>query len=216
LAFQELLPHIKERFSSQEFKSLSHLVQRLSSIDVHVQGPRRSLFQKKVAFIEDSSNSKDEAEIGLAEWTRNKKPVSCLFAKKDIEKYGVDITKADRIFDLLLQEGQIKLSPNHSILSAVELKNCKYCKWNKLCPITPTNAKHSVNISKTAIEQGRIKFENPTKLMIDGHPFPAKMVEVSNQNIKGKLKVWTSGQAKQTGAVDPRVQILVDELKIQS
>jgi phenylpyruvate tautomerase PptA (4-oxalocrotonate tautomerase family) len=28
--------------------------------------------------------------------------------------------------------------------------------------------------------------------------------------------VWTSGQAKQTGAVDPRVQILVDELKIQS
>jgi hypothetical protein len=36
----------------------------------------------KVAFIEDSCDSKDEAEIGLAKWTRNNEPVSCLFAKK--------------------------------------------------------------------------------------------------------------------------------------
>jgi hypothetical protein len=41
----------------------------------------------------------------LAEWTRNKKPVSCSFAKKDTEKYGFDMIKADKIFDLLLQEG---------------------------------------------------------------------------------------------------------------
>jgi hypothetical protein len=38
--------------------------------------------------------------------------------------------KADRIFDLLLQEGQIKLSPNHTIPTAEELKNRKYYKWN--------------------------------------------------------------------------------------
>jgi hypothetical protein len=72
LAFQGLLPHIKERFSSQEFNSLSHLAQRLSNVEVRVQNPRGSTFQKKVNNVQYSSNSEDEAEIGLAEWTRNK------------------------------------------------------------------------------------------------------------------------------------------------
>jgi hypothetical protein len=33
------------------------------------------------------------------------------------------------IFDLLLQEGQIKLSANQTILSAAKLKNRKYSKF---------------------------------------------------------------------------------------
>ena len=63
------------------------------------------MFQKKVKFSGDSSDSENEAEIGLAEWTRKKELVLCLFAKKEKEKYGFNITKADMIFDLLLQEG---------------------------------------------------------------------------------------------------------------
>ena len=31
------------------------------------------------------------------------------FGNKEPEKYGFDITKADKIFDLLLSEGRIKL-----------------------------------------------------------------------------------------------------------
>jgi hypothetical protein len=48
--------------------------------------PGGGRFQKKVTFIGDSSDCEDEAEIGLAESTRNNKPVSCPFAKKDTEK----------------------------------------------------------------------------------------------------------------------------------
>ena len=40
------------------------------------------------------------------------------------------ITKADKIFDLLLSEGQIKLKPYHKIPTDQELKNIKYCKWH--------------------------------------------------------------------------------------
>jgi hypothetical protein len=136
------LHHIKERFSSQELKSLSHLVQRLSHVDVRVLDPRRSPFEKNITFLGDSYDSKDEAKIGLAEGTRNKKPVLCLFAKKDTEKYGFDITKANRIFDFLLWEGQIKLSPNHTIPSDEELKNHKYCKWHNA-------VSHNTNECKT-------------------------------------------------------------------
>jgi len=37
LAFQGLFPHIRERFSSQEFESLSHLAQRVACVDVRAQ-----------------------------------------------------------------------------------------------------------------------------------------------------------------------------------
>ena len=56
----------------------------------------------------DSSDLEGKAEIGLAKWTKKREPVSCPFTKKEKEKFGFDVTKADRIFDLLLQEGQIK------------------------------------------------------------------------------------------------------------
>jgi hypothetical protein len=52
--------------------------------------------------------------------------VSCSFGKKELKKFGFDITKADKIFDLLLQQGQIKLSQFHTIPSAKELKRMKY------------------------------------------------------------------------------------------
>jgi hypothetical protein len=41
---------------------------------------------------------------------QRQKVVSCPFGKKELEKFGFDITKANKIFDLLLQQGQIKLS----------------------------------------------------------------------------------------------------------
>ena len=81
---------------------------------------KRSNFQKKVNFVDysDSSDSDDDQMVGSAEWVRNnKKPISCPFGNKEPEKYGFDITKADKIFDLLLSEGQIKLKPCRQIKS---------------------------------------------------------------------------------------------------
>ena len=34
LAFKGMLPHIRERFASHEFESLSHLAQRLACVDI--------------------------------------------------------------------------------------------------------------------------------------------------------------------------------------
>jgi len=128
LASQGLLPHIKEN-ASQEFESLSHLVQRISNQDIKAFEPRKA-WNKKVSFVNEagSSNSDEEPVIGLAEWVKNKKPMSCPFGQEEPEKFTFDITKADRIFDFLLQVGKIKLSPNHVIPLAEELKKIKYCK----------------------------------------------------------------------------------------
>jgi len=42
LAFQGLLPHIKDKYASQEFESLSHLVQRISDQDIKTYEPKKA------------------------------------------------------------------------------------------------------------------------------------------------------------------------------
>ena len=54
-----------------------------------------------MSFVDEavSLDSDEEPIIGLAEWVKNKKPMSCPFGHKEPEKFAFDITKADRIFD---------------------------------------------------------------------------------------------------------------------
>jgi hypothetical protein len=67
-------------------------------------------FQKKVAYV-DYSNSEDEDNmVGLAESVKDKNTVSCPFGKKEPGRFSFDITKADKVFDRLLQQGLSSLS----------------------------------------------------------------------------------------------------------
>ena len=79
----------------------------------------------KINYVEYSANNDSDEEqemVASVEWIQNnKKPVTCLFGKKEPESYGFDITKADKIFDLLLSEGLIKLKPYHKIPPEEEL-----------------------------------------------------------------------------------------------
>ena len=109
---------------------------------------KRSNFQKKVNFVDcsDSSNSDDDPTVGSAEWIQNnKKPISCPFGNKEPEKYGFDIIKADKIFDLLLSEGQIKLKAYHKIPTDQELKISSTASSIIQCLMTQMNAKCSVS-----------------------------------------------------------------------
>ena len=157
---------------------------------------KRSNFQKKVNFADcsDSFNSDDDQMVGLAERVQsNKEPISCPFGKKEPEKFGFDITKADMILDLLLSEGQIKLKPYHKIPTDQELKNMKYCKWHNATSHDTNECKVFRQQIQSAIEQGRLKFEALKKPMkTDGHPFPTNMVDVGGKNNALHTKVLTS------------------------
>jgi len=212
LAFHGLLPHLKDKYSSQEFESLSYLVQRISDQDVRAFEPRKN-WNKKVSFVDEagSSDSDEEPVIGLAEWVKNKKPMSCPFGRKEPEKCAFDITKADMIFDFLLQEGQIKLLPNHVIPSAGELKKIEYCKWHNATSHSTNECKVFRQQLQSTIESRRIKFDSSKTrkpMKIDQHPFPTNMLDT-----KGKTKVLTSETAERNTSVDPQHQITTDDAK---
>ena len=149
----------------------------------------------------------------MAEWVKTKKPVSCPYGKREPEKFGFDITKADKIFDLLLAEGQLRLQPHHKIPSAEELKKMNYCKWHNATSHDTNDCKGFRQQIQIAIEQGRLKFEVLTKPMkIDQNPFATNMVNASGKNAL-QTKVLTSDSAKKSGAVDARAQVSADDLK---
>ena len=50
-------------------------------------------------------------------------------------------------------------------------------------------------------------------MKIDGHPFPANMVDVGKKGNALQTKVLTSQSAKKSGAIDPKAQIMADEAK---
>jgi hypothetical protein len=165
----------------------------------------------------DYSDSEDEDNmIGLAEWVKGNKTVSCPFGKKEPEKFGFDITKADKTFDLLLQQGQIKLSQFHTIPSAEELERMKYCKCHNATSHDTNDCKIFRQQIQSSIEQGRLKFETPTKakklMKIDQHPFPTNIVEVSSKDTS-RVKLLTSDSAQNKGDVDPKVQVTAVDVK---
>jgi len=137
--------------------------------------------------------------------------MSCPFGHKEPEKFAFDITKADTIFDFLLQEGQIKLSPNHEIPSTKELKKIKYCKWHDATSQNTNECKVFTQQLQSAIESERIKFDSSKAqkpMKIDQHPFATNMLDA-----KGKTKVLTSEAAKRSASVDPQHQITADDVK---
>nr|AAX96875.1 retrotransposon protein, putative, unclassified [Oryza sativa Japonica Group]ABA92515.1 retrotransposon protein, putative, unclassified [Oryza sativa Japonica Group] len=94
-------------------------------------------------YMYGSDDDDDDSEVAAAEWVRSKKVVPCPWVKSSgkEERFDFDITKADKIFDLLLREKRIQLPAGHIIPSAEELGKRRYCKWNN-------SGSHSTNDCK--------------------------------------------------------------------
>jgi hypothetical protein len=92
----------------------------------------------------------------------------------------------------------------------------KYCKWHNATSHDTNDCKIFRQQIPSAIEQGKLKFETPTKaekpMKIDQHPFPTNTVEVSSKDTS-RIKLLTSESAQNKGAVDPKVQATAVDAK---
>jgi hypothetical protein len=89
LAFQGLLPSLREKYASHDIESLSQLASQMSQETTKSSEPRRN-FQKKVSYVACSDSEDEENMIGLAEWVEGKKTVSRPFGKKEPERFSFD------------------------------------------------------------------------------------------------------------------------------
>jgi hypothetical protein len=101
-----------------------------------------------VYFLEDEHDDEEGNEICVAEWVEKLggKPISCSFLKpnegrRNEMRYAFDVSKCDRLFDLLHRGGVIWLTEGHVIPSADILAKKTYCKWyDSYTHTTNTNA----------------------------------------------------------------------------
>ena len=82
----------------------------------------------------DSDDEKKEVNVAEFIWPLEAKPCSCSSLKtiqknwQEEARFAFDVSKCDRIFDILLRSGNIKLS--HVIPPLEELKRHVYYKWH--------------------------------------------------------------------------------------
>nr|ABB47086.1 retrotransposon protein, putative, unclassified [Oryza sativa Japonica Group] len=193
LAFQGMVAPIREKFSSQDFDSLSHLAQKLTLHEQRFAEARKNF--KKVNHVcpyiygsDDDDDDDDDSEVAAAEWVRSKKVIPYQWVKSSgkEERYDFDITKADKIFDLLLREKQIQLPTGYTIPSAEELGKTRYCKWHNSGSHSTNDCKVFRQQIQAAIEGGKIKFDDSKRPMkVDGNPFPVNMVHTAGRSTDG-------------------------------
>ena len=135
------------------------------------------------------------------------------WGKEVEESYDFDVTKVDKFFDFLLEKGQIKLPANHIILPPNHLKNKKFYKYHNTTSHTTNDWRIFRQHIQRAIQQGKLKFDTAQKMKVDGNPFPKDQNIVDAKLFKGKAKVLTLAGARETGIVDPKMQISVDEYR---
>ena len=228
MAIAGMHPAVREKLFGMEFEDLGQLSHRLATMSNQAQSFKRdNRFQKSTAavdmyqqFLEQAEEFEDEEEIAAAElmWAKEPTQVSQRWLKQSKGTYDFDVTKLDKIFELLVKEGRVKLPEGHPMLRAEGVKEKRYCGFHN------TNS-HSINECRVfrmriqkAIQEGHLKFNG--KMKIDGEPFPqnlidfsVNMVSVSDPKGKGKIQVLTSARAKESGSVDPSRQITERELQ---
>ena len=142
---------------------------------------RDTRFQKSTTVAEaydpystdDGYEDEEEEEVAAAEWYQGKKTimVSNLWRRGVEESYDFDVKKSDKLFDFLLEKGQIKLPDNHVMLPPDQLKNKKFCKFHNATSHSTNECRIFRQHIQRAIQQGRLKFDTSRKMKIDDNPF---------------------------------------------
>lgn len=130
------------------------------------------------------------------------------------ENYDFDVTKAVKLFDFLLDKGQIKLPDDYVKPTAKQLKNKKFCKYHNVTSHGTNECRVFRAHIQKAIQRGLLKFDTGKKMSVDQNPFPKGQHMVDVVQPKGKVRVLTSANAKKATTVDPEMQISTKEFEM--
>jgi hypothetical protein len=143
LAFAGLTLYLRDKLDGQEFSDTNQLLQHVLPYENHAKSSRfrdsanKDKEKHHVNFVDEEANDEEGNEICVAEWGEKvyDKPMSCSFLKpnggwREEMRYTLDMSKCDRLFDLLLLGRVIRITEGHVIPNADILAKKTYCKWH--------------------------------------------------------------------------------------
>jgi hypothetical protein len=204
LVFAGLIPSIKDRMEGHDFSDMNHVLQcamahenRAKEAKTYGRFKETSTKDKPaVNCVGDELVSYDEDGVCVAEWVSTKdQPLVCVFLKpspgrKDEMKYIFDVSKCDKLFDVLLQNRIIRLSEGHVVPPTRQVIKSKYCKWHGTFSHTTNECQYFHRQVQSALNDGRLMLGDGHKMRLDADPFP---VNVNMINFEEKwVLVWIS------------------------
>jgi hypothetical protein len=198
LAFAGLSSYLKEKLEGQDFVDVNQVLQRAVMQENRARDHRLHGRFKESTFMEmqnvDCVNeelaSDKEAEVCVAEWvdTPRDKLIFCSFLKPNAVKTGemkftFDVSKCDRLFDVLVKGGVIRLVEGHVIPTADVFAKWRYCKWHNSYSHSTNECNYFYRQVQSAINDGRLTFGDRNKMKLDGDPFLMNVVELEWKKI---------------------------------
>jgi hypothetical protein len=148
-----------------------------------------------VNFGDEEADDEEGKGICVAEWVEKPgdRPILCSLLKpnggrKEELRYTFDVSKCDRLFDLLLQGGVIWLTEGHIIPNSDILAKKRYCKWHDSYSHTTNECNYFQQQVQSVINDGRLTLGDGGKMKLNTDPFPVSMVEPHGQEGFGAHK----------------------------
>jgi hypothetical protein len=108
--------------------------------------------------------------------TARDKPLVYSFLKpspgrKEEIKFIFDVSKCDKLFDVLLQNKIVRLSEGHVIPSPGQMAKVKYCKWHDAFSHTTNECNYFRRQVQSVLNDGRLTLGDGHKMKLDTDPF---------------------------------------------
>jgi hypothetical protein len=186
LAFVGLSAALKDGVEGQDFTDVNQVFQRAVGYESRARehksyGRLKENSNKDkpgVNFVEEDSTSEDAIEVCIAECIDmpQDKPLVCLFlkpslGKKEEVKITFDVSKCDKLFDVLLQNKVIHLSEDHVMPMPTRLAKGKYCKWHDTFPHTTNECNYFRRQVQPALNDGWLTLGDGGWTRLDIEPF---------------------------------------------
>ena len=164
--------------------------------------------------LEPNTDSDEETDVCMAKWVDAPKsrPMVCAFlkpspGKREEMKYTFDVSKCDKLFDILLQNNIIRLREGHVIPPPEQLAKKDYCKWHNSFSHSTNECNYFRRQIQSALADGRLTFGEASKMKLDKDPFPINVID-----FEGKRVLVRTDQAETTKGKNV---VISDDLKLK-
>jgi hypothetical protein len=198
LVFAGLASHLKEKMEGHDFVDVNQVLQRAVGHENHARDHKQHNWFKDIAtkerekqvvnLVGEGSDEDNDAEICVTEWVDTQKLVSCSFfwlnaGRKEEIKYTFDVFKCDKLFNVLVQGGVIKLKEGQVIPTAEILAKWKYCKWHDSYSHTTNECNYFHRQVQSVLNDDWLTLGDGGKMKLDVDPFPVNTVGVEQRKI---------------------------------
>jgi hypothetical protein len=98
-------------------------------------------------------------------------------------RFTFDVSKCDKLFDVFVQGGVIKLKEGHYMPTPESLAKKRYCKWHDSYSHTTNECNYFQQQVQSALNDGRLTLGDGSKMKLDVDPFQVNTIGFEEKKI---------------------------------